>query len=172
MTSPIRVSTLIRHPIVVTPTPFKSRSLFRSRRNKPPTTMCGIQKPGGGQRLDISMDDAVVAPERLCQGGTLLTSWRWTYRSESIRLPVRTRVRACQLSNARSRTRERSRARAARCSCIHEPAQSFIFDRAAYCDFHVVHTPPRKVRTSDQKSDINCSTRLKGYAVSTPWKCR
>ncbi len=52
---------------------------------------------------------------------------------------------------------------------IDEPARRFLFHRAADRHFHIAHLPPRKVRTSDQKSAISCSTLLKIYFVSAPW---
>ena len=41
-----------------------------------------------------------------------------------------------------------------------EPARRILFHPATDGDFHVVHLLPRKVRTSDQKSAISCSTVL------------
>jgi len=43
---------------------------------------------------------------------------------------------------------------------IHEAARGFILDCAPNGDFHFCHLPPLRVRTSDQKSTINCSTPL------------
>jgi hypothetical protein len=43
---------------------------------------------------------------------------------------------------------------------IHELARCLVFHRAADCNFHNAHLSPRKLRTSDQKSAISCSTVL------------
>jgi hypothetical protein len=39
---------------------------------------------------------------------------------------------------------------------IDKATRRSVFNRAAYRDFDIAHPPPRRVRTSDQKSTINC----------------
>ena len=43
---------------------------------------------------------------------------------------------------------------------VHKPAPRLFLHAAADSDLHIAHLAPRKVRTSDQKSEISCSTVL------------
>src|SRR5262249_55013530 len=124
---------------------------------------------GSGQHLYIRVNVAVIAPQRLGEG---------PHAADLVAVHITQQLHALDGQQPGQRIPALKHkmplaklfAPLGTVPGLDKASGGIMLNIAAHGDLDIAHFSPRRVRTSDQKSAISCSTLMNSYCASTPRK--